>query len=122
VGRRRELAAPRAGAEALRQGGGAVVWVEGEPGIGKSSLVAEELAEDLPKALEDLAAVLAKRGQDDDARAALNEAVSLYEGTGARWDIRRADSRLRAYGVRRGARPRCGPRRTPAGTRSRRPS
>jgi len=43
VGRRQELAALRAGAEALRQGGGAVVWVEGEPGIGKSSLVAEAL-------------------------------------------------------------------------------
>ena len=29
----------------------------------------------------------------------------MYEDIDARWDIRRADSRLRPYGVRRGARP-----------------
>jgi predicted ATPase len=45
VGRRQELAAIRDGAEALRRDEGAVIWVEGEPGIGKSSLVAEALAE-----------------------------------------------------------------------------
>src|SRR5579862_6940388 len=44
VGRSQELATIRDGAEALHRGGGAVVWVEGEPGIGKSSLVAEALA------------------------------------------------------------------------------
>src|SRR5580704_18023136 len=44
VDRSHELAAVRAGVEALRQGGGAAVWVEGEPGIGKSSLVVEALA------------------------------------------------------------------------------
>ena len=44
VGRTQELAGLRAGAEALRRGEGAVVWVEGEPGIGKSSLVVEALA------------------------------------------------------------------------------
>ena len=38
VDRSQELATLRAGLEALRQGGGAAVWVEGEPGIGKSSL------------------------------------------------------------------------------------
>jgi DNA-binding CsgD family transcriptional regulator len=62
---------------------------------------------ELPAAVEDLAAVLAERGQHEEARAALNEAVTLYEGLNARWDIRRADSRLRPYGIRRGAR---GPR------------
>jgi DNA-binding CsgD family transcriptional regulator len=67
---------------------------------------------DLPVALEDLAAVLAKRGRDDEARAALDEAVSLYENLDARWDIRRADSRLRAYGIRRSVRGRRGPRAT----------
>jgi predicted ATPase len=45
VGRTQELAVLRAGAEALHRGEGAVVWVEGEPGIGKSSLVAEALAD-----------------------------------------------------------------------------
>src|SRR5580693_4954844 len=44
VDRSQELATLRAGVEALRHGGGAAVWVEGEPGIGKSSLVGEALA------------------------------------------------------------------------------
>jgi DNA-binding CsgD family transcriptional regulator len=64
-------------------------------------------AVELPAALEDLAAVLAERGQHEEARGALNEAVALYESMNARWDIRRADSRLRAHGIRRGVR---GPR------------
>ena len=45
VGRTQEMAILRAGIEALGRGEGAAVWVEGEPGIGKSSLVAEALAE-----------------------------------------------------------------------------
>jgi predicted ATPase len=45
VGRTQELAVLRAGAEALHRGEGAVVWIEGEPGIGKSSLVAQALAD-----------------------------------------------------------------------------
>jgi hypothetical protein len=44
VGRGQELAILHAGIKALSRGEGAVVWVEGEPGIGKSSLVAEALA------------------------------------------------------------------------------
>src|ERR1700722_2142378 len=44
VGRIAELAALRSAVEALRGGAGSVIWVEGEPGIGKSSLVAEALA------------------------------------------------------------------------------
>ena len=44
VGRGQELTVLRASVEALRRGEGSVVWVEGEPGIGKSSLVAEALA------------------------------------------------------------------------------
>jgi DNA-binding CsgD family transcriptional regulator len=65
---------------------------------------------ELPAALEDLAVVLAARGQKADAGAALSEAVSLYEGLQARWDIRRAESRLRPHGIRRGPRARRGPR------------
>jgi DNA-binding CsgD family transcriptional regulator len=64
-------------------------------------------AAELPAALEDLAVVLAERGRRDEARAALNEAAAWYEPLNARWDIRRAESRLRPYGIRRGVR---GPR------------
>jgi DNA-binding CsgD family transcriptional regulator len=67
-------------------------------------------AVELPAAVEDLAAVLAERGQHEEARTALNEAVGLYEGLSARWDIRRAGSRLRPYGIRRGVRGPRGPR------------
>jgi DNA-binding CsgD family transcriptional regulator len=58
-------------------------------------------AVELPAALEDLAVVLAERGREEDARAALIEAVSRYEGLQAHWDIRRAESRLRPHGIRR---------------------
>ena len=61
-------------------------------------------AVELPAALEDVAVVLAKRGREEDARAALVEAFSLYEGLQARWDIRRAEGRLRPHGIRRRAR------------------
>jgi DNA-binding CsgD family transcriptional regulator len=69
-------------------------------------------AAELPPALEDLAVVLAERGHEEDARAALIEAVGLYEGMQASWDIRRAESRLRPHGIRRGPRGRRGPRAT----------
>jgi DNA-binding CsgD family transcriptional regulator/tetratricopeptide (TPR) repeat protein len=67
-------------------------------------------AVELPAALEDLAVVLARRGSEGDARAALNEAVGLYEGLSAAWDIRRAEARLRPYGIRRGVHGRRGHR------------
>src|ERR1700732_824286 len=44
VGRTAELAILRAGVAGHLRGVGAGGWVEGEPGIGKSSLVAEALA------------------------------------------------------------------------------
>ena len=69
-------------------------------------------AVELPAALEDLAVVLAERGRRDEARVTLHEAVGLYDGLQAAWDIRRADSRLRPYGIRRGVRSRRGPRAT----------
>jgi DNA-binding CsgD family transcriptional regulator len=58
-------------------------------------------ATELPAALEDLAVVLAERGREEEAGTALTEAVSRYEGLQARWDIRRAEGRLRPHGVRR---------------------
>jgi DNA-binding CsgD family transcriptional regulator len=69
-------------------------------------------AVELPAALEDLAVVLAGHGHEEDARAVLNEAVGVYEDMQARWDIRRAEGRLRPYGVKRGVRGRRGPRAT----------
>lgn len=64
-------------------------------------------AVELPAALEDLAVLQAARGREEEARAALDEAVSLYDGLQARWDIKRAEARLHPYGIRRDAR---GPR------------
>jgi len=61
-------------------------------------------ATELPAALEDLAVVLAGRGREEDARNAFTEAAGLYEGMQARWDIRRAEGRLRPHGIRRGGR------------------
>jgi DNA-binding CsgD family transcriptional regulator/tetratricopeptide (TPR) repeat protein len=69
-------------------------------------------AAQLPDALEDLAVVLAMRGQGEEARAALNEAVARYDAMEAHWDIRRAYGRLRPCGIRRGARGPRGPRPT----------
>jgi hypothetical protein len=48
VGRTRELAVLSTAVEDLRAGAGSVVWIEGEPGIGKSSLVAEAMAANDP--------------------------------------------------------------------------
>ena len=56
--------------------------------------------------------MLAEHGREEDARAALNEAAGLYEGMQARWDIRRAEGRLRPHGIKRGVRGRRGPRAT----------
>jgi DNA-binding CsgD family transcriptional regulator/tetratricopeptide (TPR) repeat protein len=67
---------------------------------------------ELPAALEDLAVVLAGHGHEEDARSLLNEAVARYEDMQARWDTRRAEGRLRPYGIRRGVRGRRGPRAT----------
>ena len=44
VGRGQKFATLRAGIKALLRGGGTAVWIEGEPGTGKSSVVAEALA------------------------------------------------------------------------------
>jgi DNA-binding CsgD family transcriptional regulator len=56
---------------------------------------------DLGYALEDLAVVHAAGGDAAAAKAALREAVQIYAGLGAEWDILRADTRVRPYGIRR---------------------
>lgn len=53
---------------------------------------------------EETAARLAAAGDEADARAALGDAVRGYLTVGATFDVRRADARLRAHGVRRGPR------------------
>ncbi|SCF22481.1 ATP-binding protein [Micromonospora chokoriensis] len=59
---------------------------------------------ELAGTLEDLAVVLAERDDSAPARAALDEAIDLYDGFGAAWDVRRAEARLRSRGIRRGVR------------------
>jgi DNA-binding CsgD family transcriptional regulator len=51
-------------------------------------------------ALEDAAALAARRGDLVLARSALAAAVTAYQGIGADWDIQRASARLRPFGVR----------------------
>ncbi|MGW8778235.1 ATP-binding protein [Streptomyces sp. NPDC055796] len=58
----------------------------------------------LGHAWEDLAVARAWHGELAAARSALTRAVAAYEEPGARWDIARADARLRSLGVRRGSR------------------
>ncbi len=55
-------------------------------------------------ALEEAAVRLARIGETERARAALTDAVQLYADFGATMDIKRIDSRLRTYGIRRGPR------------------
>ncbi len=65
--------------------------------------------------LEDMAVVLAQREEVIEARAALAEAHEIYTRLGANWDLRRADVRVRPYGIRRGS---SGPRRSQGGVAS----
>jgi DNA-binding CsgD family transcriptional regulator len=61
-------------------------------------------------ALEDAAVLLAEKGDLTEARESHGEAVAIYTKLEAAWDIRRADARLRPFGLRRGSR---GARRRP---------
>lgn len=61
---------------------------------------------ELAGTLEDLAVVLARCGDTTGARRAASEAIDLFASFGAHWDIRRAESRLRGAGIRRGVRGR----------------
>jgi DNA-binding CsgD family transcriptional regulator len=62
-------------------------------------------------ALENAAVLLAGTGDAQAARTAYRKAIDTFADLDAAWDIRRADSRLRPLGVRRGSR---GPRQRPA--------
>jgi DNA-binding CsgD family transcriptional regulator len=59
---------------------------------------------DLAATMEEVAVRQAQHGNPAAARAALTDAVRGYQEASASWDIRRADARLRAYGIRRGPR------------------
>ncbi|MGW3690135.1 AAA family ATPase [Streptomyces sp. NPDC005125] len=79
--------------------------LEGDPAPLLSALAYCERSAFVPSlghTLEDLAAVLAARGETDSARAYLRRAVAIYTELGAEWWVARADARLRALGVRRG--------------------
>ncbi|MEV6179433.1 AAA family ATPase [Streptomyces sp. NPDC052015] len=80
---------------------------EGDPALLRSAVDhyrAAGVPVELAGALEDLAVVLAGRGSTTECKAALAEAVDLYSGFGAVWDVRRAEARLREYGIRCGVR------------------
>ncbi|MCU1646229.1 MAG: helix-turn-helix transcriptional regulator [Nocardia sp.] len=53
------------------------------------------------QARENLAVLLARVGRDDEARSALDAALDIYEELQAQWDVSRAESRLREFGIRR---------------------
>jgi DNA-binding CsgD family transcriptional regulator len=55
-------------------------------------------------ALEEAAVLLAQDGDVGRARMALTDVARIYTNLGATWSIRRADGRLRPFGVRRGPR------------------
>jgi DNA-binding CsgD family transcriptional regulator/tetratricopeptide (TPR) repeat protein len=52
------------------------------------------------EALTDAAVLLAGQGGTVPARDWLDDAVGLYQGMGARWAVRSAAARVRAYGIR----------------------
>jgi tetratricopeptide (TPR) repeat protein len=53
------------------------------------------------KATEDAAILLAESDRLDDARAAFRVALTAYAAMGAVWDVRRAESRMQPFGIRR---------------------
>ena len=59
---------------------------------------------ELAEASDDLAVTLARHGDIGHAKRVMAEAIDLYEGFGALWDIRRIEATLRQYGIRRGVR------------------
>ena len=55
-------------------------------------------------ALEDAAEAAARKGDPKKARAMFKEALDAYEARGLAWDISRAASKMRRYGIPRGGR------------------
>jgi DNA-binding CsgD family transcriptional regulator len=68
---------------------------------------------ELAQALEDLAALRARSGDESAARKDFGDALAISTQLGAAWDARRAVARLRAYGIRAGTRSRSRPRTGP---------
>jgi DNA-binding CsgD family transcriptional regulator/tetratricopeptide (TPR) repeat protein len=56
------------------------------------------------QSLEDAAVLLARGGDLAAARRAAAQAAQIYQGLGARWDVRRSRARLSSYGIRPAAR------------------
>jgi DNA-binding SARP family transcriptional activator/tetratricopeptide (TPR) repeat protein len=54
---------------------------------------------ELGEALEDAAALLARAGRLEEARAAFDECTDVYAGMSARWDLEQADKRLSEFGI-----------------------
>jgi DNA-binding CsgD family transcriptional regulator len=55
-------------------------------------------------ALEEAAVALAQDNEPGPARTAFTDALNVYNGLGAVWDLRRVEARLRPFGIRRGPR------------------
>ena len=53
------------------------------------------------RASEDAAILLAGADRLDEARSAFRSALTSYTGMGAVWDVRRAEARMRPFGIRR---------------------
>jgi DNA-binding CsgD family transcriptional regulator len=107
-----EAAAVRCEEEAARRGGpgmtAAARWSRGladaDPvALGQAVAYYRTVTRplELGLVLEDLAVVHAEAGDVAAARLELREAVEIFAGLGAEWDILRADTRVRPYGVRR---------------------
>jgi DNA-binding CsgD family transcriptional regulator len=79
--------------------------VEGDPGLVQYAAACYQSAAmpfNRARALEDAAVLLAPLGRPPAARYAFVDAVRLYANLGAEWDLRRADARLRRYGIEQG--------------------
>ncbi len=55
----------------------------------------------LGRTLEDAAGLLAEQGRLDEARVSFRTALVAYTRMGAGWDVRRAENRMRPFGIRR---------------------